>query len=327
MLDLLGGEAKIGNLKPDGLCGNDVYLFSGCVVHGHITHMSAATVGPFSEKTFGKLYKDTMSQIDYYKKKGYNVIHIWECEFDKMVKTDEKMRTHLESVDFEDPLECRDALFGGRTNAIKLSHKAENGEKIKYVDVCSLYPYVNKYGTYPVGSHEVITNPKGTIHDYFGVAKVKVIAPKKMYLPVLPYRYDGKLQFPLCHTCVVEQNKGECKHTDNERAMTGTWVTSELEVAIKEGYKIEKIYEVWHYKNKSQYDKEKKYGGIFSEYVNTFLKIKQECSGWPAWVKSEEDKDRFIDEYYKAGGVKLDKEKICHNPGLRALSKLSLNSL
>jgi hypothetical protein len=43
------------------------------------------------------------------------------------------------------PLEPRNALSGGRTNAIILHHVGSMG----YVDFTSLYPYIQKYGEFP----------------------------------------------------------------------------------------------------------------------------------------------------------------------------------
>ncbi len=54
--------------------------------------------------------------------------------------------------------------------------------------------------------------------------------------------------------------------------------------------------------------------------------MKQQASGWPKWVKTEEDKDKFILEYEEAEGIKLDPTKIEWNSGLRSLAKLMLNS-
>ena len=50
----------------------------------------------------------------------------------------------LENGDDVEPLNPRDAFYGGRTNATKLYYKAKPGKKIMYVDVCSLYQWVNK---------------------------------------------------------------------------------------------------------------------------------------------------------------------------------------
>jgi hypothetical protein len=66
---------------------------------------------------------------------------------------------------------------------------------------------------------------------------------------------------------------------------------------------------------------------LFSEYVDHFLRIKQESSGFPDWVKTSEDRVKYIGDYYKHEGIQLRINKIKYNPGLRAFSKLCLNSL
>jgi hypothetical protein len=40
------------------------------------------------------------------------------------------------------PLNPRDAYYGGRTNAISLYKKCVGEEKIRYIDVVSMYPTV-----------------------------------------------------------------------------------------------------------------------------------------------------------------------------------------
>lgn len=61
-------------------------------------------------------------------------------------------------------------------------------------------------------------------------------------------------------------------------------------------------------------------------YINMFLKIKQEASGRPNWVKTEEDLARYITMYEQKEGIRLDPDNIEYNPGLRSLAKLHLNS-
>ena len=58
-----------------------------------------------------------------------------------------------------------------------------------------------------------------------------------------------------------------------------------------------------------------------------FLKIKQEASGYPKDCVTDEQKQRYIEEYYQHEGIRLDPNKIEYNPGLRTLAKLALNSL
>lgn len=57
-----------------------------------------------------------------------------------------------------------------------------------------------------------------------------------------------------------------------------------------------------------------------------FLKLKQEASGFPSNVYTEEEKDNYVKEYYEKEGILLDKSKIEHNAGLRNVMKLMLNS-
>jgi len=108
--------------------------------------------------------------------------------------------------------------------------------------------------------------------------------------------------------------------------MIGTWVTDEVKMALKQGYTLQHIYEVWHFDNISQYDVVAKTGGLFTEYVNTFLKVKQEASGWPDWCVDENTKQKYIQYYFNTEGIVLDYVKIEKNPGLRSLAKLMLNS-
>ena len=85
---------------------------------------------------------------------------------------------------------------------------------------------------------------------------------------------------PLCRTCAENYSHKKCLHTEDERSFTGSWVSDELKTAVEKGYVIKQMYEVWHFA-KTRYVQQTKYGGIFTEYINTFLKLKQEASGWP----------------------------------------------
>ena len=88
----------------------------------------------------------------------------------------------------------------------------------------------------------------------------------------------------------------------------------------KKNYKPVKIYEVYHWPESTQYDLTTKTGGLFTPYINLFLKIKQEANGPPEWVKSESDLTTFIEMYEERKGIRLDPSKIQHNAGLRSLA-------
>ena len=170
-----------------------------------------------------------------------------------------------------------------------------------------------------MGHPEIITENFADISTYFGLIKCTVLPPRGLFHPVLPYRTKDKLMFPLCKTCADTLNQNPCTHSDQERAILGTWCHAELMKAIEKGYEVLKIHEVWHWHQTT--DK------LFKDYVDTFLKIKQEASGYPKECVTDEQKQRYIDEYYEHEGIRLEPNKIEYNPGLRSLAKLALNSL
>ncbi|GFT90205.1 hypothetical protein TNCV_701301 [Trichonephila clavipes] len=47
--------------------------------------------------------------------------------------------------------------------------------------------------------------------------------------------------FPLCRTCTETLNQKTCSHTEEERSITGTWLTEEVKKAREKGYKIVKV--------------------------------------------------------------------------------------
>jgi len=48
-----------------------------------------------------------------------------------------------------------------------------------------------------------------------------------------------------------------------------------------------------------------------------FLKLKQESSDYPSWVQSDEDKEKYIEDYRRAEGIASDKASISKNAGQR----------
>jgi hypothetical protein len=161
-----------------------------------------------------------------------------------------------------------------------------------------------------------------------GLMKCTIVPPKNLYHPVLPFRCNKKLLFCLCRTCVLEQNTSdECQnYTDARRAHTGTWVIDGVRLAIEKGYKLLDIHEVYQYRV-TQYNRETGEGGLFVDYINTFLKLKAEASGYPSGVGTPDDEDRYIQLFWESEGIRLNKSLIDHNPAKRVLAKLCLNSM
>ena len=270
--------------------------------------------------------EETRAKIEQLTTLGYHVREMWECEWNQMINTNVQVKEFVDKLDIVTPLNPREAFFGGRTSAIKLYHKIENEEQIHYSDMISLYTCANLECKYPTGHPEFIDQPGTTdISKFYGLVKCKILPPYELYHPVLPYRYDSKLLFPLCKTYAQNgikqellQRSKKCPHSAEERSLTGTWTTIELEKAIEKGYVIVYIYEVWHFKEQSN--------ELLHPYIKTFMKIKQEASGWPAECDTEEKKRNYLQEYEEHEGIRLDYNKVEKNPGLRSLAKLMLNS-
>ncbi|EFN85139.1 hypothetical protein EAI_03501, partial [Harpegnathos saltator] len=103
-----------------------------------------------------------------------------------------------------------------------------------------------------------------------------------------------------------------------------TWVSCERK-AIEKGYRVTSVSEIWDYKI-SRYDTQQ--GGLFAEYINCFLQLKQEASGWPIECEENDEnaKECYLRVYKQIEGVVLDRRNIARNPGLRSVAKLCLNS-
>ena len=121
----------------------------------------------------------------------------------------------------------------------------------RYVDFTSLYPWCNRNTQTVVGHPRIITENFDDISTYFGLIKCTVLPPRGLFHPILPYRTQGKLMFPLCKTCADTCNQTTCTHEDNQRAIQGTWCHVELEKAIEKGYRVLQIHEVWQFPRSS----------------------------------------------------------------------------
>jgi len=318
------GEKVLLGARVDGYveATRTVYQFHGCYWHGCTVCFPNQTAYEKNKRVeFNQRWCETQRRTARLLAEGYTVVEMWEHDWDAMPHP-----TFPSSLLHSDPLDPRDGLFGGRTNALQLYYEAQDGEDVHYVDVCSLYPSVMRQGgLYPVGHPEIILPTVGQLRSpitehYYGLNKVKVLPPRHLYLPVLPSHINNKLVFTLCRTCAETTNQtAKCRHNIEERALVGVWTTPELEKAVQLGYKILDVYEIWHYPQTSS--------TLFERYVQTYLQLKQEASGWPTWCQTPEDRQRYLDDYERHEGIRLREDRIEVNPGLRALAKQMLNSL
>ena len=100
-------------------------------------------------------------------------------------------------------------------------------------------------------------------------------------------KINSKLLFPYCRTCAEKENVHKCDCMDEKCALTNIWCTPEINAAINVSYVILEIFEVLHW---SENDKQSN-NGLFTPYINMFLKIKTEASGFPNDIDTKEEKD------------------------------------
>ena len=79
-----------------------------------------------------QLFEDTLEKVCYLKDRGYHVKEKRECDLYKEMEQDEEMKRYFEEYEIVDPLQPRDAFYGGRTNAAKLFHECQGDEEIGY---------------------------------------------------------------------------------------------------------------------------------------------------------------------------------------------------
>jgi hypothetical protein len=83
-----------------------------------------------------------MSRLAQITQVVYDVDVHWECEYDRdILPSHPELKT--QPIVENSPLKSRDALYGGRTEAMRFHYKIREGEEtIQYVDVISLYLFV-----------------------------------------------------------------------------------------------------------------------------------------------------------------------------------------
>lgn len=238
---------------------------------------------------------------------------IWSHEYNTSFK-DPKL---LEMAKLFSPAEC---FYGGRTEVFKLYANALLKEKeIHYYDVTSLYPSVYAHHPLPLGEpiHLIGQNidlsrfhPTAS-NRYYGFAKISVVPRKSDLIGLLPKRdaKSGRLYFPVT-------------------PMTGCWFTTEIYLAMQNGYEVTEVYEIYHWDERNRSDKH------LGAYVNYFFQMKQEAEGWKklgasSEEPSEQEKLEIVERLYTQNGNlgKIRPDKVRKNAVLRALAKLYLNSL
>ena len=352
-------------LKVDGFCRetNTVFQFQGCYYHGCPLCFDTYMINSKNNRYMKDLYENTVNIENKIKQTGLNLVQIWEHEFDN---NKDMKNIILDEVDLIEPPKLRDAFYGGRTEPIKLLKNFQKyNETGKYIDVCSLYPTVMYYDEYPVGHPNKIVKPKRKNgfgvdevyydENWFGLMHCKMLPPKGLYIPVLPYKQKTidahKLMFGLCKKCMEKcevkcshhkhvkctenckiDNCLECKTVNNTLKNTcnacnefksSKCYHSDAERAITGFWTTSEIKKALEkgYKIMDIYEVqhfENKSTDLWRNYIKKFMKIKLETSPFNS---SEEEYRK------KAQQLGIELGDLKPNPGLRFIAKICLNSL
>ena len=206
----------------------------------------------------------------------------WECEFKQQLAIKLEMKSSIESLKFDMGLEPRQAFFEGRTNAVCLYKEVNESEKIHYVDFTSLYPWTNKYCEILIQHPEILTSEallNRSPQEFFGLIKCDILPPTFLFHPVLPYRASGKLMFPLCRTCAETLQQTPCELREEERTLSGTWCSIEIDKTLELGYRVVRMIEVWHFPQKSS--------TLLTGYVDNFIKLNKRRAAGPPGVRQK----------------------------------------
>ena len=127
--------------------------------------------------------------------------------------------------------------------------------------------------------------------------------------------------FVLCKKYAETENQSICNHSVGDRSLPGTWVSVELQKAVQLGYTLLKVYEVWQYDTITQYDPCTGDGGLFAQYMNTFMKIKMKASGYPSHRDTDQEKTKYIERVRVTERITLRPDDILFNER-RTVAKL-----
>ena len=80
-----GGEKRVGPYPVDGYDGRTdrLYQFQGCFFHGHDCRLTENITDQKWLDTKQQKFEKTKRTTEYLKSKGYEVVEMWECDFDQ----------------------------------------------------------------------------------------------------------------------------------------------------------------------------------------------------------------------------------------------------
>lgn len=85
----------------------------------------------------------------------------------------------------------------------------------------------------------------------------------------------------------LSETSCRCNHSSEQRVLRRTWCTPDIQEAVRQGYLLVKIHDIWHF------PKTHRRTGLFADYVNTWLQIKQQFPGYPACASHQNSSSKM----------------------------------
>lgn len=260
------------------------------------------------------VYNHIQKRLERYRQFGCIVHQRWkhECDYAKIQQHHKCMIYQRQIGD--------GGFYGGRVEVFKPYYECNQNEKIQYIDVVSLYPWVCAMKKMCTGIPTILRKNeidrslllRNDAIGYFGYTHVKIQGNAEDYFGGVPRRDkdSGRLVF------------------DNSSFDVICFI-DELRERVRNGAVVLDVYEVWTFEGRNACI------GPMRGYVSRFLRDKMECSGWKALCGkageelSMEEKEEICNklEEENLGLCKPRADKVCDNPGGRQLAKLRLNML
>ena len=111
-------------------------------------------------------------------------------------------------------------------------------------------------------------------------------------------------------------------HEDSDRTWVEGFTHSELNKALALGYVVKEVFEVHHYEKWAHLGGMGDEAPLFADYINAFIKMKLEASGWPKNCKTDVEKKQFLEQCRLQDGIELDPAELDKglNPALRQIA-------
>lgn len=346
-LDKLEMFPTVQNVTFSASYENTLFLFLPCYDHGCPKCYPSQQRNLRKDLLFYKLYMVIRQQIrvisDWCAHEGKTFVYQWEHDWIRTRRKPnvKKMFDLNENVlaDFI-PLDPRDAYKGGMVEMYKIYHP---NEFVMY-DVVSMYParFVGFTKCSMTGEQKKWYMPTGPVRitmfppnnavadtELRGIVKCRVVPPPQLYCPFLGYKVVSKLSsqsyevlYGLCRTCMEERRNRPCQHDDAGRSFVGTWTINEVKYAIKLGYRVVRIVEIWEYERKNH--------ELFKSFIAPFVRTKM-LAKRDGIVDEEgnftENGIQVRDYIYALTGEMIQPSDFKNAPVDRNTTKLMINSL